>query len=189
MATPATSQDVQQLRDTIKRCTEAMILASVGSVEEALKRWVNDCEDRPGDAKPRVVTIQLTDCTAEVRFISVEPLLGPLDLKLRGMNAGVDWVIVGGESGPNARPMHPDWARSIRDQCLAAGVPFFFKQWGEHIPADKAHWSEDQVRNSFNPTQKKSKHYDFYRVGKKTAGRILDGRTWDEMPEVSHAGV
>jgi protein gp37 len=68
---------------------------------------------------------------AAVRFISAEPLLGPLD----GLDlTGIDWLIAGGESGPNARPMHPDWARSLRDQCLIADVPFFFKQWGGRTP-------------------------------------------------------
>ena len=69
----------------------------------------------------------LRDIPAPVRFLSVEPLLedlGELDLD------GIDWVIVGGESGPGYRPMEPDWARSVRDQCVAAGVAFFFKQWG-----------------------------------------------------------
>jgi len=69
----------------------------------------------------------LRDAPAAVRFLSLEPLLGPMpELPLDGIN----WVIVGGESGPGARPMRVEWARSIRDQCLAAGVPFFFKQWG-----------------------------------------------------------
>ncbi|MBE0660162.1 MAG: phage Gp37/Gp68 family protein [Bryobacteraceae bacterium] len=85
---------------------------------------------------------------AYVKFLSLEPLLGPLRrLNLRD----IDWVIVGGESGPGARPVDPDWVTDIRDQCLRAGVAFFFKQWGG--------------------------------VQKKRAGRELDGRTWDEMPE------
>jgi protein gp37 len=84
---------------------------------------------------------------AAVRFLSIEPLLGPMPkLSLRGIH----WVIVGGESGPHARPMHPQWAASIRNQCVAAGVPFFFKQWGGRTP--------------------------------KSGGRMLGGRTWDEMP-------
>lgn len=84
---------------------------------------------------------------AAVRFLSLEPLLGPLpDLDL----TKISWVIVGGESGPGARPMDPQWVRDIRDQCLAAQVPFFFKQWGG--------------------------------TRKTEAGRLLDGRTWDEMP-------
>ena len=85
---------------------------------------------------------------AMTKFLSLEPLLGPLpDLDLMG----IDWVIVGGESGPGARPMDPSWVIEIRDQCREAGVPFFLKQWGG--------------------------------VNKKRAGRMLDGRTWDEMPE------
>jgi protein gp37 len=84
---------------------------------------------------------------AEVKFLSIEPLLGPIAaLKLRGIN----WVIVGGESGPGARPLEREWVVDIRDQCLRAKVPFFFKQWGG--------------------------------VQKKKAGRLLDGRTWDQMP-------
>lgn len=120
----------------------------------------------------------LLKCPAAVRFLSCEPLLGPVDLTrlpvgrnfidclrcdfhggqgsvIAGPPSGtgpVDWVIVGGESGPGARPMHPDWARSLRDQCVAAGVPYFFKQWGG--------------------------------VDKKSTGRIIDGRTWDEFPVV-----
>jgi protein gp37 len=82
-----------------------------------------------------------------VRFLSVEPLLGPI---ARLPLQGVHWVIVGGESGPGARPIHPRWVRKIRDRCIAQGVPFFFKQWGG--------------------------------TRKKSTGRELDGRTWDEMP-------
>lgn len=84
---------------------------------------------------------------AKTKFLSIEPLLGPMaGLDLTGIN----WVIVGGESGPGARPMNPEWVRVIRDKCIESGVPFFFKQWGG--------------------------------VSKKKAGRILDGRTWDERP-------
>lgn len=101
---------------------------------------------------------------AAVRFLSLEPLLGPLpSLDL----TGIDWVIVGGESGPKARPMHPDWARDIRDRCAAAGIPFFFKQWGGWAPVAGG----------------------MRLVGKKAAGRELDGRTWDEMPDVPPWGT
>jgi protein gp37 len=105
----------------------------------------------------------LVDTPAAVRFVSCEPMLGPVDIResltvdWRGNNQeapdglpALDWVIVGGESGPGARPMQPEWARSIRDQCVAAGVPFFFKQWGGRTP--------------------------------KAGGRELDGRTWEEYP-------
>ncbi len=95
---------------------------------------------------------------AAVRFLSCEPLLGPLCLNLDGIH----WVIVGGESGPRARPMRLDWATSVRDQCLAAGVPFFFKQWGAY--------DERGIRK-----------------GKAASGRSLEGQTWDQMPE--HAVV
>lgn len=84
---------------------------------------------------------------ASVRFLSVEPLLGPIP---RLPLSNIDWVIVGGESGPGARTINPEWVRKIRDRCISRQVPFFFKQWGG--------------------------------VNKKKAGRLLDGRTWDEMP-------
>jgi protein gp37 len=87
---------------------------------------------------------------AVARFLSLEPLIGPLDNLNFTM---VDWVIVGGESGPGARPMPAEWVRNIRDQCITQGVPFFFKQWGG--------------------------------VQKSRTGRILDGRTWDEMPPIA----
>jgi protein gp37 len=93
---------------------------------------------------------QLRQTGAKVKFLSLEPLLGALPaLDLRG----IDWVIVGGESGPGARPMRIEWVRDIRDQCHLAGVPFFFKQWGG--------------------------------TNRKKTGRLLDGRTWDEMPMAS----
>ena len=92
----------------------------------------------------------LRDTPARIKFVSFEPLLGPiLDIDL----TGIDWVIVGGESGPKARPMSPSWVKDIRDQCLAVEVPFFFKQWGG--------------------------------LNKKKAGRVLDDRTWDDMPALA----
>lgn len=92
----------------------------------------------------------LRQTPAVVKFVSAEPLLGPLpSLRLPGL----DWVIAGGESGPGARPMEPDWARELRDWCVTEDVAFFFKQWGG--------------------------------ANKKRAGRILDGRTWDEMPALA----
>lgn len=90
---------------------------------------------------------------AKVRFLSCEPLLGPLRLDLQGIH----WVIVGGESGPRARPMKAEWVREIRRQCEEAGAAFFFKQWGAH----------DEMGQ---------------RLGKKLAGRVLDGQTWNERP-------
>lgn len=129
--------------------------------------------------------LQVTPAVA--RIVSAEPLLS--DIKMRG--AKPDWVIVGGESGPNARPMNPDWARSLRDQCAAAGIPFMFKQWGEWLPrshlnptgmansaASAVAWKSD-VHRFYLPTEQ----YVF-RVGKRRAGRLLDGVEHNEMPEV-----
>lgn len=116
---------------------------------------------------------------AAVRFLSIEPLLedlGTIDL------TGIHWVIVGGESGHGARPMHPDWARSIRDQCAKASVPFFFKQWGEWAPHE-----EGQVPPGATFVGRFGSGLDgrgaaMVRLGKKAAGRLLDGLIWDEMP-------
>lgn len=104
------------------------------------QRWVSRIDD-------------LRRVPAAVRFLSCEPLLGPLSLNL----AGIHWVIAGGESGHHARPMRPEWVRDVRDQCVAAAVPFFFKQWGAHDEAG-------------------------LRRGKHATGRLLDGCVWNEMP-------
>jgi protein gp37 len=102
---------------------------------------------------------------AAVRFLSCEPLLGPIDLSKWTRSPGrIDWVIAGGESGHKARPMQPDWIRALRDECTGAGVAFHFKQWGQWRP------EEGGGRISF------------VRVGKRSSGRDLDGRTWDELP-------
>lgn len=108
---------------------------------------------------------QLVGTPARVRFLSCEPLLGPVDLSpWFGGLCGIDWVIVGGESGPKARPMHPQWARALRDQCASAGVAFFFKQWGDNMPMEH--------RGGVS----------WVRVGKKAAGRLLDGCEHNAMP-------
>lgn len=148
----------------------------------------------------------LLETPAAIRFLSVEPLLGPVDfVKSVGSTVPIgktfttaqhiDWVIVGGESGPHARPMHPDWVRSIRDQCQAAGVPFFFKQWGEWQPSDIKCIPGEHTGGGIYlwPTGYWGNQGDFWRgaatamdrVGKKAAGRELEGRTWDEFPGVS----
>jgi protein gp37 len=96
----------------------------------------------------------------------------------------VDWIVAGGESGGTARPMHPDWLRLIRDQCISAHVPLLFKQWGTFIPAD-----QEESRNFCYDDEACEHVWDrnsptgySIRVGKKAAGRVLDGRTWDEFP-------
>ncbi len=134
------------------------------------------------------------------RFLSIEPMLGSIDFNL-GWNLHliekINAVLLGGESGKNARPMHPDWARTVRDLCAEAGVPFFFKQWGEWAPIEAiltdlrgmrsaATWFADQwifekediggdgSYEEFEP--------DVWRVGKKKAGRLLDGVIHDGLP-------
>jgi protein gp37 len=165
----------------------------------------------------------LLETPAAVRFLSCEPLLGPVDLwgaryanpnggktgAVTNWPGGLDWVIVGGESGPKARPMHPDWVRDVRDQCLAGNIPFFFKQWGEwgiendpYYHNDLSVYKEDfrgklcKVE-TITSTEKKrigNIHYVAYgnynveilkKVGKKKAGRELDGMVWDEFPEMA----
>lgn len=160
--------------------------------------------------------------------LSMEPLLGPVDLtgwfygfdtpckacpKDEDCECGwqmrrdlpdniapgsIDWVIVGGESGHNARPTHPDWIRSLRDQCEAAGTPFLFKQWGEWAPGECCNhsptrseriatwWNDTWSFDRLKPKASEEMHYDgapdLYRIGKARAGRLLDGRTWDGLP-------
>ena len=134
----------------------------------------------------------LLQTPAAVRFVSCEPLLEAVDLRryLRvlddeypeeGVIGGLDQIIVGGESGPKARPMNPAWPRSIRDQCQAAGVPFFFKQHGEFVGDDDI--SVSALANYKGLFRDFPDNVTIYRVGKKAAGRELDGRTWEEMPE------
>lgn len=137
---------------------------------------------------------------ARVRFLSIEPLLGPVDLlstgdvlcrcdgclsmakefpETRGLRR-IDWVIAGGESGPRARPMSPDWARRLRDQCSAAGVPFLFKQWGEWIPM----FGQAEglcVRPNKVTTQD---GWVMGWAGKKVSGRLLDGVEHSEFPHM-----
>ena len=117
---------------------------------------------------------ELLECRdlVPVLGVSAEPLLGPLTLD--PWLSSLDWTIVGGESGPHARPMHPDWARNLRDQCHDAGVPFFFKQWGE--------WT--RCRHKCTAGHEFPDGQRMWRLGKKAAGRVLDGREWNEFPEV-----
>ncbi len=130
-----------------------------------------------------------------VLFISAEPLLGPINMAddLTEFDEheedntiwvrGIDWVIVGGESGPHARPMHPQWARSLRDQCAEAEVPFFFKQHGEWL--HESQFTEDAQREAgLESARMEAKDgFQFVRVGKKLAGDLLDGREHKEFPQ------
>lgn len=144
----------------LPRAREHLRGVTVGKSWPLPNVWLGVSVEDKKHGLPRIEHLRRTP--ASVRFLSIEPLLedlGEIDL------TGIHWVIVGGESGHGARPMHSDWARSIRDQCVGAKVPFFFKQWGAWAP------------HSSSPS-------GMYLTTKGNAGRLLDGRTWDEMPEV-----
>jgi protein gp37 len=142
--------------------------------------WLGTTAENQRWAEKRIPI--LLQFPAVVRFISCEPLLGPLTLGpwLKGRRH-IDWVIAGGESGHKARPMNPDWVRSLREQCNGAAVHFHFKQWG--------HWAPDD--GSEPPALRRVRLLDgdapvsLVRLGKHAAGRMLDGRTWDEYPDPS----
>ena len=148
--------------------------------------WLGVSAERQQETDERIPF--LIETPAAVRFVSAEPLLGPIDLigtfaryqdtpgRRPAVGLGkqlIDWVIVGGESGPGARPMHPDWARGLRDQCTSAGIAFFFKQWGEHGRVG------DQAGLDHLPQDADL----LTRCGKKAAGRLLDGVEHNTLPE------
>lgn len=147
--------------------------------------------------------LKLLAVPARVRFLSMEPLLGPVDLRMwmRAAWRGplpIGWVIVGGESGTNARPLHPDWARSLRDQCAAAGVPFLFKQWGEWAPVTYTYeneslssWRADPAIIALNwrEVHEFGDGVGAARVGKQAAGRLLDGVRHDGYPSTLGEGA
>ncbi|MEQ1658424.1 MAG: phage Gp37/Gp68 family protein [Hylemonella sp.] len=235
-----------------KRLLEA--ISFIGGISQELATWINDWLDGKPPANVWLgITVsdqpeadrdipKLLQVPAAKRLLSMEPLLGPVNLTdisdghadstipleywVEGFDTEdsppavghncltgerwqrfgewyedgqrIDWVIVGGESGPGARPMHPDWARSLRDQCTVAGVPFLFKQWGAWEPANKLpkdtllpakRWGYicehgGPVDQGFGPFRNETAHHELMgNVGKKAAGRLLDGRTWDEVPE------
>jgi protein gp37 len=114
---------------------------------------------------------------AAVKFISAEPLLGPLELH-RWLGSTINWVITGGESGPKARPASPDWFRSIQLQCMTANVPFHFKQWGDWAPGEGVNLAGRRAIRQ----QIADDGTTMLRVGKKAAGRRLDGAEWDGLP-------
>lgn len=118
----------------------------------------------------------LLETDARVKFLSCEPLLGKLDL--RPYLSGLQWVIVGGESGPGARPMHGGWARIIRDNCRESNVPFFFKQWGEWKTLEFPLKTKNNQMHSFEDSTVA------YKLGKKAAGRLLDNVEYSQMPQV-----
>ena len=218
-------------------------LCSVGISDPNITPWPNvwlgTSVENQATADERIPLLLATP--AAVRWISAEPMIGPLDLSRNGLwliqrwkpcdslptapwcpddpmkwwwapqvlrGSGqklIDWVVAGGESGPGARPSHPDWVRSLRDQCQAAGVAFFFKQWGEWCPVGPLYSDHDSPALDTDPDEDPR---DFWitpggsgwrpqfdgqpplgswamrQCGKRAAGRLLDGRVWDEFPAV-----
>jgi protein gp37 len=184
--------------------------------------WLGVSVENQATADERIPLLLQTP--AAMRFVSCEPLLGAVVLPWLGLNSSlskwkdgdvapdrykaawaaqitggpsIGWVIAGGESGPGARPMHPDWARGLRDQCQAAGVPFFFKSWGEWGRLEDHRglgWKVGDERTGYF-SQDAPGDYEWHsmgvasdgqhmlRVGKKAAGRLLDGRAWEQFPE------
>lgn len=192
-----------------------VLLVKTGGLHDALNNvplpnvWLGVSVENQAAADERIPLLLQTP--AAIRFLSCEPLLGPVDLRPSWMNPTrqndnpVSWVICGGESSPNARPMHPDWARGLRDQCKAANIPFYFKQWGEwgvnEIKAcaflSKNRSSQLNVVVSETKSEKPIAYYAYpskgndeigaietmSRLGKHRAGRTLDGQTHDEYPK------
>jgi len=180
--------------------------------------WLGVSVENQAAAAARIPILLATP--AALRFVSVEPMLGPVDLVslddggyeplcallrypvahagLEPIEIGLDWVIAGGETGPGARPVHPDWIRSLRDQCVTGGVPFCFKAWGEWAPhnvTDSAPWAWGHGRyadwrGDDYPEHARGWHVSRFRggltccarLGRKHTGRLLDGQTWDQAP-------
>lgn len=167
--------------------------------------WFGTSVESQEQADKRI--LELLKVPARVRFLSCEPLLGALDIRWalhypacpqhpgeiaagwghlpcdcrpyqRENKTGIEWVICGGESGHGARPMHPDWARSLRDQCKTAKVAFHFKQWGAWLPVDQMHSQDLRATNVHEWADNKRAVL----VGKNAAGRLLDKREWNGLP-------
>ena len=180
--------------------------------------WAGTTVENQRSADQRIP--HLLRVPAAVRFLSCEPLLGPVQLgpmdgcetcgpsgyirrqsdglilvcpRCGGGDGRIAWVIAGGESGPGARPTHPDWFRGLRDQCARAGVPFFFKQHGDWLDEGHAHILSDEAQaeilagrgprdTGVYSAGSSGVRSRMFHVGKHVAGRLLDGRTWDELP-------
>lgn len=175
--------------------TEKQVCAAHRSQWPLPNVWLGVSVEDQARADERIP--DLLAAPASVRWSSCEPLLGELRLDqlryagmtnidalrghhgvtmpLQGRGGKLDWIVAGGESGPGARPMHPDWARSLRDQCGAAGVPFFFKQWGDYLPAGQLHAVTGKPWNGPHPLH----------TIKKYSGRNLDGQLHNAFPQVS----
>lgn len=173
--------------------------SGMGLNNEPIKNlWLGVSAEDQQTADERISLILMIP--AGVHWVSLEPLLGPVSFRwakwhdykwqsergdslweLDGLK-NIDWVVTGGESGPGARPAHPDWFRTLRDQCVAADVPFFFKQWGNYCHPEQLsdeNFHQWDVANNAGGNPDINKNINF---GKKFAGRTLDGQTWDQYP-------
>ena len=213
---PDRMQEYLTKRGAIKN---SLVLTKIGVRAWPLPNvWLGVSVENQRMADERIPLLLQTP--AAVRWLSVEPLLAPIDLTSVHLGGWIyrepgkreperfnvlqartvfydegdvdypkiDWVVVGGESGPEARPMHSGWARALRDQCVEAGVPFFFKQWGEWLPGGqkgavvlKAHGASLHALPIAGRVCTIGKQ-PFSRIGKKKAGRLLDGREWNQYP-------
>jgi protein gp37 len=220
LADPMTEERIRFARD-LQRQSGGQIIELLTTLLPLPNVWLGVSAEDQAAADERIPL--LLDTPAAVRWLSCEPLLGPVNIgnidlgdrsiyPLIGRKAvdrpkedcdvlptgKIDWVVTGGESGPGARPMHPDWARSLRDQCAAAGVPFLFKQWGEWAPDDgeggldkldkvigarALNWA-DGAWHALPKllSEREIGDDDVYRLGKKAAGRLLDGVRHDGYP-------
>ena len=163
---------------------------AINPYEKLPNIWLGVTAENQDQANKRIpVLIQIP---AAKKFVSIEPMLGEIDIN-EWINT-IDWVIVGGESGSNARPMHPDWIRTIRDQCKESDTPFFFKQWGEWLQVGSCCNSEDFPLYGLRKVQildlQGKKNIEginacyMMKVGKKKAGRMLDGKEYNEYPKI-----
>lgn len=213
-----TGNAIEEIADAAVKVTGSPCAAHVEDVTLPLPNvWLGVSAEDQTTADERIPHLLATP--AAIRFVSAEPLLGPIQFhsipasdqkpsayydltyfggpglfdpqRRRLADARLDWIIVGGESGPHARPMHPDWARSIRDQCAAAGVAYFFKQWGGFEPV--GYWGNlddrlqlDAVIAQINPSYpcRDPANYVMRRVGKTASGRLLDGVEHNGFPEL-----
>ncbi|WP_257827214.1 phage Gp37/Gp68 family protein [Burkholderia glumae] len=201
-------RDVPKLLATPASVRFLSIEPMLGPIE--ISRWLDPtgihCLDVCADTR-YVKAAEVETYTADGECVPLCPACGE-SASWTGYDDGIDWVIAGGESGPGARPAHPDWFRSLRDQCAAAGVPFMFKQWGEYLPWTHFHgaciddrpeqtrfqtmeWTGDQWGDVGYPLAADSADGDIDglqcvgRVGKRAAGRLLDGVEHNGFPEVS----
>jgi protein gp37 len=203
----ATHHVFQVLTKRAKRQRDYLIARADSKGAVPAHIWIGISVEDQATANERIPLLMLTP--ASVRWLSMEPLLGPVDIDLAmygpedspdrhglscfgftdgaGEESFINWVVVGGESGPNARPMHPSWARSLRDQCKTARVPFLFKQWGEWAPT-----GDEPVKGDLTALVSESAEEGgatnpvrMGRFGKKIAGRLLDTIEHNGYPQAA----